>query len=239
MLRKYTPVAASLFTLALLASPPALAVEKKPKTAELAQATTPPPADAVRPAADAAMPPPPTDTAAPAPAESAGPPPDPAKISATSSVVENASNSPDHTTLVKAVKAAGLADALSAPGPVTLFAPSNAGFDRLPPGTVDALLKPENQGSLSNILNNHVVAGKVTAADLAKKIKAGKGKASLTTLSGGTLTAIEEGGAIKITDGNGNASQVTQADIMGSNGVIHAINGILIPSAKKAEAPAR
>jgi uncharacterized surface protein with fasciclin (FAS1) repeats len=154
-------------------------------------------------------------------------------------VIENASNSPDHTTLVAAVKSAGLAETLSGPGPFTVFAPTNAGFGRLPPGTVDALLKPENQGSLAKILKGHVVAGKMTAADLAKKIKAGNGKAAVTTLSGDTLTATTDGTAVKLTDGNGNASDVTQADITSSNGIIHAINGVLIPSEKKATAPAR
>jgi uncharacterized surface protein with fasciclin (FAS1) repeats len=159
--------------------------------------------------------------------------PDASKISADKSVVENAGNSPDHTTLVKAVTSAELDKALAAPGPITLFAPSNAGFDRLPPGTVDALLKPENQGSLAKILKNHIVEGKVTAADLSKKIKAGKGKAMLKTLTGDTLTATAEGATIKLTDSGGNASAVEKADIMGSNGVIHSINGVLIPTEKK------
>lgn len=183
--------------------------------------------------------PPASASNAPSPAASADPAPNPAMISSAKTVVENASNSPDHTTLVKAVKSAGLAAALAGEGPFTIFAPSNAGFDRLPPGTVDALLKPENQGSLSKILTYHVVAGKISAADLSKKIKAGKGKAEMTGLSGDKLTAMEDGGKIKLIDGNGNASQVTTADIMGSNGVIHSINGVLIPTEKKAEAPAR
>ncbi len=196
----------------------------------LAQTTTAPPSDAP-PAASPA--PTPTTTA-----PSAGPAPDASLIAPGKTVVENASNSPDHTVLVSAVKAAGLADALSAAGPFTMFAPSNAGFGRLPPGTVDALLKPENQGSLSMILNNHLVAGKVNAADLVKKIKDGNGKATLQTLSGDTLTATSDGATVKVTDTSGNSSDVVKADIASSNGVIHSINGILIPTQKPSAQPA-
>lgn len=197
----------------------------------LAQKTTAPPSE-TSPAPPAA-PPPPSTSAPPA-----GPAPDAALIAPGKTVVENASNSPDHTTLVSAVKAAGMVEALSAAGPFTVFAPSNAGFGRLPPGTVDALLKPENQGSLSMILNNHVVAGKVSAADLAKKIKDGKGKATLQTLGGDTLTATSDGTTVKVTDTSGNSSDVVKADIASSNGVIHSINGILIPTQKPPAQPA-
>jgi uncharacterized surface protein with fasciclin (FAS1) repeats len=227
---------------ALIIAAPATAAEKKAKKAatDVSQQASPPTAESTTAPADTA---PLADTSAPpsaaGPAPSSGPTPDATQISAGKSVIENASNSPDHTTLVAAVKSAGLAETLSGPGPFTVFAPTNAGFGRLPPGTVDALLKPENQGSLAKILKGHVVAGKMTAADLAKKIKAGKGKAVVTTLSGDTLTATTDGTAVKLTDGNGNASDVTQADITSSNGIIHAINGVLIPSEKKATAPAR
>jgi uncharacterized surface protein with fasciclin (FAS1) repeats len=251
MLRKLTPHIAALSLAALIASTPVLAKEKKAKKVDAAAtsqkaapptddlAAPPAPADDMAPPASSPMGPPSPGGAPPPPSQPAAPPPDPSMISASKTVVENTSNSPDHTTLLKAVKSAGMADALSAAGPFTLFAPNNAGFDRLPPGTVDALLKPENQGSLSKILNYHVVAGKVTAADLSKKIKSGKGKATVTTLAGNTLTATADGAVIKLTDNNGNASEVVKADILGSNGVIHSINGVLIPGEKKADAPAR
>jgi uncharacterized surface protein with fasciclin (FAS1) repeats len=250
MFRKSTPWVTSLAFVAVLAATPALSKEKKSKKAdaEMAQPATPPADDMAAPdttstapsssSSEVMGPPGPAGSSAPQPA-SAAPAPDATMISSDKTVVENASNSPDFTTLVKAVKSAGLAETLSGAGPFTIFAPSNAGFDRLPPGTVEALLKPENQGSLSKILNYHVVAGKVTAADLAQKIKAGKGKALVTSLSGDTLTAIAEGQSIKLIDGNGNASAVTKADIAGSNGVIHSINGVLIPSDKTPAPPAR
>lgn len=144
-------------------------------------------------------------------------------------IVDNAVNSKDHTTLVAAVKAAGLVDTLKGPGPFTVFAPTNAAFDKLPAGTVDTLLKPENKDTLVKILTYHVVSGKMTAADLKKAIKAGGGKAALKTVSGGTLTATMSGGKIMLTDEKGGMATVTIADVMQSNGVIHVIDAVVQP----------
>src|SRR6201992_4139754 len=121
----------------------------------------------------------------------------------TKNIVENAMNSKDHTTLVAAVKAAGLVETLEGPGPFTVFAPTNEAFDKLPAGTVDTLLKPENLDQLKKILTYHVVAGKMTSKDIAKAIKAGKGKAVLTTVEGGKLTAMMSGGKLVLTDEKG------------------------------------
>ncbi len=144
-------------------------------------------------------------------------------------IVDNAVNSKDHTTLVAAVKAAGLVDTLKGAGPFTVFAPTNAAFDKLPAGTVDTLLKPENKDTLVKILTYHVVAGKMTAADLKKAIKAGGGKAALKTVSGGTLTATMSGGKIMLTDEKGGMATVTVADVMQSNGVIHVVDAVVQP----------
>ncbi|RVT75265.1 fasciclin domain-containing protein [Flavobacterium sufflavum] len=144
-------------------------------------------------------------------------------------IIENAVNSKDHTTLVAAVKAAGLVETLQGKGPFTVFAPTNAAFDKLPKGTVETLLKPENLKTLQTILTYHVVAGKMNASDIAKAIKAGKGKATLKTVSGGTLTAWMKGNKLYITDENGSMSQVTIADVNQSNGVIHEVNTVLLP----------
>lgn len=152
-----------------------------------------------------------------------------AAMYATKNIVENAVNSKDHTTLVAAVKAAGLVDTLASPGPFTVFAPTNAAFAKLPAGTVDTLLKPENKGTLTAVLTYHVVAGRVTSADLVKLIKAGKGKATLTTVQGGTLTATLMGKSVMLTDAKGGKSMVTIADVMQSNGVIHVVNSVLLP----------
>jgi uncharacterized surface protein with fasciclin (FAS1) repeats len=138
-------------------------------------------------------------------------------------------NSKDHTTLVAAVKAAGLVDTLSSPGPFTVFAPTNAAFAKLPAGTVDTLLKPENKGTLTAVLTYHVVAGRVTSTDLVKKIKAGKGKAVLTTVQGEPLTASLMGRNVILTDAKGGKSKVTIADVMQSNGVIHVVDTVLMP----------
>lgn len=145
-------------------------------------------------------------------------------------IIENAVNSADHTTLVAAVKAAGLVETLSGPGPFTVFAPKNAAFAKLPAGTVDTLLKPENKPALTNILTYHVVAGKVSATDVLAAIQAGGGKAELKTVSGGTITASLTGDKVVITDGKGGASQVTIADVMQSNGVIHVVDSVLLPA---------
>ncbi|HTG65388.1 MAG TPA: fasciclin domain-containing protein, partial [Flavobacterium sp.] len=131
----------------------------------------------------------------------------------TKNIIENAVNSKDHTTLVAAVKAAGLVETLQGKGPFTVFAPTNAAFDKLPKGTVETLLKPENLKTLQTILTYHVVAGKMNASDIATAIKAGNGKATLHTVSGGTLTAWMKGQKLYITDENGSMSQVTIADV--------------------------
>ena len=144
-------------------------------------------------------------------------------------IVQNAVNSRDHTTLVAAVQAAGLADTLSGPGPFTVFAPTNAAFARLPAGTVETLLRPENRAQLTGVLTYHVVSGRMTAADLMRVIRAGHGSARLTTVQGGTLTARMRGGHIVLADAHGGMATVTQADVMQSNGVIHVTNAVSIP----------
>ncbi|WP_438965220.1 fasciclin domain-containing protein [Flavobacterium sp.] len=144
-------------------------------------------------------------------------------------IVENAVNSKDHTTLVAAVKAADLVETLMSAGPFTVFAPTNAAFDKLPEGTVEALLIPENKKLLQTILTYHVVSGKMSASDLTAAIKKGDGKATLNTVSGGTLTASMEGSGIKITDENGNSANVTISDVNQSNGVIHVIDAVVTP----------
>lgn len=146
-------------------------------------------------------------------------------------IVENAVNSKDHTTLVAAVKAAGLVETLQSKGPFTVFAPTNTAFDKLPKGTVETLLKPENLKTLQTILTYHVVAGKLNAADLMNLIKKGNGKATLKTVSGGTLTAWMKGKEIYLTDENGNSSKVTIADVNQSNGVIHVVDSVVTPKA--------
>ena len=144
-------------------------------------------------------------------------------------IVENAVNSKDHTTLVAAVKAAGLVETLQSAGPFTVFAPTNDAFAKLPKGTVETLLKPENLKMLQTILTYHVVAGKMNAMDIAKAIKMGNGKAMLKTVSGGTLTAWMKGKELYITDENGNSSKVTIADVNQSNGVIHVVDTVVLP----------
>jgi len=144
-------------------------------------------------------------------------------------IIENAVNSKDHTTLVAAVKAADLVETLKGTGPFTVFAPTNAAFDKLPKGTVESLLKPENKKMLQTILTYHVVAGKMNSSDIAAAIKEGKGKATLKTVSGGTLTAWMKGKDLYVTDENGNKSKVTIADVNQSNGVIHVVDAVLLP----------
>ncbi len=152
-----------------------------------------------------------------------------APMLASKDIIDNAVNSKDHTTLVAAVKAAGLVDTLKGPGPFTVFAPTNAAFAALPAGTVDTLLKPENKGMLTGILTYHVVAGKVDAAALTKAIADGKGSASLKTVAGGTLTAKAMGGKVMVTDEKGGSATVTIADVYQSNGVIHVVDKVLLP----------
>ncbi|MDR3613348.1 MAG: fasciclin domain-containing protein [Candidatus Obscuribacterales bacterium] len=144
-------------------------------------------------------------------------------------IIENASNSPIHKTLVAAVKAAGLVETLEGVGPFTVFAPTDAAFNALPAGTVDTLLKPENKAKLAGILTYHVVSGNVRAADLTKMIKDGGGKATIKTVQGESLTAALKGKKVELTDTKGNVAEVTQADVQQSNGVIHVINKVLMP----------
>ena len=152
-----------------------------------------------------------------------------APMSPTKDIIDNAVNSKDHTTLVAAVKAAGLVDTLKGPGPFTVFAPTNAAFAALPAGTVDTLLKPENKAALTGVLTYHVVPGKIDAAALTRQITEGKGTAMLTTASGGTLTAMMRGNAIVLTDAKGGTATVTTANVYQSNGVIHVVDHVLIP----------
>ena len=144
-------------------------------------------------------------------------------------IIDNAVNSKDHTTLVAAVKAAGLVDTLKGPGPFTVFAPTNAAFAALPAGTVDTLLKPESKSALTKVLTYHVVAGKMDSAALSKAIDAGGGKATLTEVSGGMLTATKSGSTIMLTDESGGMAHVTIADVVQSNGVIHVVDKVLLP----------
>lgn len=147
----------------------------------------------------------------------------------TKNIVENAVNSADHTTLVAAVKAAGLVDTLAGPGPFTVFAPVNSAFTALPAGTVETLLKPENKATLTKVLTYHVVAGNIDSKGVVKAIKDGKGKAVLTTVAGGKLTASMEGKNVILTDEKGGRSTVTIADVKQSNGVIHVVDSVLLP----------
>jgi uncharacterized surface protein with fasciclin (FAS1) repeats len=145
-------------------------------------------------------------------------------------IVENAVNSKDHTTLVAAVKAAGLVDTLASPGPFTVFAPTNEAFAKLPKGTVDTLLKPENKDKLTAVLTYHVVAGHLTAQDLADKVDQMGGKAMLKTVQGEELTIERRGRShLTVTDAKGDVAQITIPDVLQSNGVIHVINKVLIP----------
>ncbi len=152
-----------------------------------------------------------------------------AKMYPSKNIVENAVNSKDHTTLVAAVKAADLVEVLMSEGPFTVFAPTNAAFDKLPEGTVTELVKKENQAKLQTILKYHVVAGKWNANAITKLIKKGDGKAKIKTVSGGTLVAWTKEGQVYVTDENGNSAKVTIADVNQSNGVIHVINTVLLP----------
>lgn len=144
-------------------------------------------------------------------------------------IVENAVNSKDHTTLVAAVKAAGLVETLQSAGPFTVFAPTNAAFEKLPAGTVESLVKPENKATLTTILTYHVVAGKLNAKDIAKAIKKGKGTATLTTVQGGKIWLMMRGTDLIIKDEKGGTAKVTIADVNQSNGVIHVIDTVVMP----------
>jgi len=148
----------------------------------------------------------------------------------TKNIIENAVNSADHTTLVAAVKAAGLVETLEGAGPFTVFAPTNEAFNKLPAGTVETLLKPENKATLSKVLTYHVVAGRFSAQDLMKMIKEGNGKAELTTVEGGKLWAMQNGKTIVLKDEKGDTATVTIANVFQSNGVIHVIDAVVMPN---------
>jgi len=147
----------------------------------------------------------------------------------TKNIVENAVNSKDHTTLVAAVKAAGLVATLETHGPFTVFAPTNEAFNKLPAGTVDNLLKPENKGTLTSILTYHVVAGKLDSKALMEKVKMGHGKAKLKTVQGEELTVMQKGNHLEVEDSKGNIAMVSIKDVYQSNGVIHVIDKVLMP----------
>ena len=148
----------------------------------------------------------------------------------TKDIVDTAIGSPDHTTLVAAVKAAGLVETLKGKGPFTVFAPTNAAFAALPAGTVDTLLKPENKGTLTKVLTYHVVAGNLDSKAVVKAIQKGNGKATLKTVSGGTLTAMLDGSNVVLMDEKGGRAVVTTVDLKGSNGVIHVIDTVVMPN---------
>lgn len=145
-------------------------------------------------------------------------------------IVQNAVNSKDHTTLVAAVKAAGLVPTLESPGPFTVFAPTNEAFNKLPAGTVQTLLKPENKDKLKSILTYHVVPGRLTTQDLREKIKDGDGKAELKTVEGEPLTIMEKNGKFWLQDAKGDMAEITISNVMQSNGVIQVINTVMLPS---------
>ena len=147
----------------------------------------------------------------------------------TKNIVENAVNSKDHTTLVAAVKAAGLVDTLEGAGPFTVFAPTNEAFAKLPAGTVDTLLQPDNKAKLTAVLTYHVVPGRLTAMDLTKMVRDGGGKATLTTVEGEPLIVTRAHGHLDVTDAKGDVARVTIADVMQSNGVIHVVSTVLLP----------
>jgi uncharacterized surface protein with fasciclin (FAS1) repeats len=148
----------------------------------------------------------------------------------TKTIVENAVNSPIHKTLVAAVKAGGLVDTLNSPGPFTVFAPTDDAFAKLPAGTVETLVKPENKATLDKILTYHVVAGKINSKELEKMIKKGGGKATLKTVQGEDLTANMSDGHIILTDAKGGTATITTADVYQSNGIIHVIDSVLMPN---------
>ena len=145
-------------------------------------------------------------------------------------IAQALAGSADHSTLVGALRAAGLETTLAGPGPYTLFAPSNAGFEKLPAGTVETLMKPDQKARLTSVLTYHVVPGVVMAADLARAVETAGGKAVIATLGGGNLTVTEEGGSLVVTDAKGGQARITQSDGKRSNGVVHTIDAVLMPS---------
>ena len=214
------PLIAGALSLATAATAGALQTGANPattpaQTAPAAQAT---PTDQAAPAAPA------TAATTAAPVTVGGAPMLPTKT-----IVENASAASNLTTLVSAVKAAGLVQTLSGPGPFTVFAPSNEAFGRLAPGTLDTLMKPANKATLVKLLTYHVVPGKVTLADLQAKVQAGGGTATLTTVEGQPLTVTNANNALTLTDVGGNKSYVETPDVLQSNGVVHVVNGVLVP----------
>ena len=153
-----------------------------------------------------------------------------AAMSSSKTIIDNAVNSKDHTTLVAAVKAAGLVDTLEGPGPFTVFAPTNEAFDKLPPGTVQTLVQPENKAMLVKILTYHVVRGRLSTGDLKRMVAAGGGTAMLTTVEGEPLTVTEHGmGRLMLTDAKGGMSMITISNVNQSNGVIHVVDSVLMP----------
>jgi uncharacterized surface protein with fasciclin (FAS1) repeats len=184
--------------------------------------TTPAPA-AGTPAASASA------AAAPAAAQAPNPTVGGAAMDASKPIPENAAAAPNLSTLVSAAKAADLLTTLSGPGPYTVFAPTNDAFSRLAPGTVDTLMKPENKASLAKVLTYHVVPGTITLEQLKQQMTAGGGTAKLTTVEGEPLTVTDVNGAIQLTDINGNKSYIETPDVRQSNGVVHVVNGVLIP----------
>ena len=152
-----------------------------------------------------------------------------APMYANKNIIENAVNSKDHTTLVAAVKAAGLVETLEGPGPFTVFAPTNEAFAALPPGTVDTLLKPENKAQLTEILTYHVVPGKIDKLELDRLVKSGDGKATLKTVEGEPLTVAESGNNYTVSDEKGNTARITIPDVYQSNGVIMVIDKVMMP----------
>jgi uncharacterized surface protein with fasciclin (FAS1) repeats len=144
-------------------------------------------------------------------------------------IVENAVNSKDHTTLVAAVKAAGLVETLESAGPFTVFAPTNEAFNKLPPGAVDDLLKPESKGQLTSVLTYHVVAGNLDSKALMDKVKMGGGKAKLKTVQGEELTVWQKGKHLEVSDTKGNVAMITIKDVYQKNGVIHVVDKVLMP----------
>lgn len=213
-----------LLTLAVLS---AFALSACNSPSETPDATAAAPAEAApAEAAPAPVAEPMTEAAAP----TANPMVGGAPMLADRDIIDNAVNSKEHTTLVAAVKAAGLVDTLKGAGPFTVFAPTDAAFAKLPAGTVEGLLEPAKKADLTKVLTYHVVAGKVDAATLKSQLAAGGGTATLTTVEGGTLTAKDDGaGGIVITDAKGGSSKVTIADVMQKNGVIHVVDAVLLP----------
>lgn len=221
--------ALTVAALAATTAMPAVAqTDAAPPVAPAPAAT--PPATATAPAPSATATPAP---AAGAPAAATATAPNPAvggaPMDATKPITTNAAAAPNLSTLVAAVKAAGLDSTLAGPGPFTVFAPTNEAFARLAPGTVDKLLEPANKPSLVKVLTYHVVPGAITLEQLRAQVTAGGGKATLTTVEGGTLTAAVEGNAISIADVSGNKAYVQTPDVRQSNGVVHVVNGVLVP----------